>query len=475
MARPLVLILLSLLLVAVLPHSGPILAAGDPQIVLSVFSEDSSSPNLVEPTFTIGSSFNVTVVASNLPPVLNQSSGGVSGFDISLGYNASIIRVERVGFDAPFCPSSDGCIFDLPKNDTLSTVSAIDTPPGTLRESMVALGPSHRALTPPILGQPAFLFRVTFDVVGKGFAPIRIQQSSQLLGFSGGCGSLLPFTTTDGSFDNREPFRVTATPLTPTVPSGGSVTMHVNVSLVNSAGNGNVELFLSGIVPAHSIPQFSYQFTPMSGTLNGPGGMNSFLSTLQITAAPATITPPGNYLLTIAGVIPSPAPNAFQYNYNFTLTVGTGPSAYAASLPTTSQVAKVVTMAPTYPAPGLLAAFTISSSPAIASPVTFHAVAVWCFLAPYALHWNFGDGASGTGNPVFHTFSSSGTYTVTLNATDSSGNSYLSSQAITIPASSPQPVPPSPGVSIALISSLILLGLLFSTAAVLFVRRRRKG
>lgn len=474
MARPLVLILLSFLLVAALPHSGPVLAAGDSPIVLSVFSEDSSSPNLVEPTFTIGSSFNVTVTASNLPPVVDQNSGGVSGFDISLGYNASIIRVERAGFNAPFCPLSDGCIFDLPTNDTLSTVSAIDTPPGTLREAMVSLGPSHRALTPPIIGQPAFLFRVTFDVVGKGLAPIRIQQSSQLLGFSAGCGSLLPFSTTDGSFDNREPFRVTATPLTPTVAPGASVTLHVNVSLVNSAGNGNIVLALSGIVPAPT-PQFFYQFTPMSGTLNGLGGMNSFLSTLQITAASATVTPPGNYPLTIAGALPSPAPNAFQYNYNFTLIVGTGSSAYAVSLPTTSQVAKVVTMAPTYPAPGLLAAFTISSSPAIASPVTFHAVAVWCFSAPYALHWNFGDGASGTGNPAFHTFSSSGTYTVTLNATDSSGNSYLSSQVITIPASSPQPVPPSPGVSLALISSLILLALLFSTAAVLFVRRRRKG
>jgi len=127
------------------------------------------------------------------------------------------------------------------------------------------------------------------------------------------------------------------------------------------------------------------------------------------------------------------------------------------------------------PTQGLLAAFTTSSSPTIASPVIFHAVAVWCFSSPYTLHWDFGDGTSGTGNPASHTYSTSGAYTATLNVTDSSGNSYLSSQTLTIPANSPQPAPPSPDITITVISSLILLALLVITAAVLFGRRRRKS
>jgi hypothetical protein len=475
--RPLILITLSVLLLGALPHFAPMLAAGDSQITLSVFSEDSFSPNLVDPTFVVGSSFNITVVASNLPPVVDQNSGGLAGFDISLTYNASVIRPEKAGFNAPFCPASDGCIFDVPKNDTITTASLINTPPGTLREAMVALGPGHRAVLPTIRGQPAFLFRATFDVVGKGLAPIKIQQAaSQLLGFSTGCGSLLAFTTMDGSFDNRAPFRITATPLTPTVAPNGSVNMQVNVSLVNSAGNGNVNLYLSGIIVSQNTPQFKFQFTPASGTLFGPSGMNSFGSSLQIIAAPAPVTPPGSYSLTIAGVITSPASNHFQYNYNFTLTVtGSGASTYAVPLASTTRVQQILTTAQTNPVSGLLAAFTTSSSPTVASPITFHAVAVWCFISPYTLHWDFGDGTSGTGNPASHAYSTPGTYTATLNVTDSSGKSYLSSQTLTIPANSPQPVPPPPGVNITLLSSLILLALFFITAAVLFVRRRRKS
>src|SRR5436309_430443 len=444
--------------------------AADSQIGLSVFSEDSFSPNLVDPTFIVGSSFNITIVASNLPTI-DQNSGGVSGFDVSLTYNASIIRVEKAGFDAPFCPSSDGCIFDLPRNDTVTTVSSIGTPAGTLREAMVALGPTHRAVLPTVVGQPAYLFRVTFDVVGKGLAPIKIQGSSQLLGFTAGCGNLLQFTTTDGSFDNRAPFRISATPPTPVAP-GSSVTMQVNVSLVNSAGNGNVNLELSGIMPIPSgmAPEFTYLFNPMSGTLNGPAGMYSFLSSLQITADPQT--PTGSYPLTIAGVIPPPASNYFQYNYNFTLIVSTGQTpaySYASTISSFGAVHQATRMAQHDAAQDLLAAFTTSSSIVVGGNVTFTAVAVWC-SSTYTLRWSFGDGGSGTGNPVIHRYSASGAYTATLNVTDSGGKSYYSSQAVTVSSS---PAPPPPGINIGLLSSLILLALFIMATVALFVRRRR--
>ena len=444
--------------------------AGDTQIVLSVFSEDSSSANLVDPTFVVGSSFNITIVASNLP-IVDQNSGGVSGFDVSLTYNASIIRPERAGFDAPFCPSSDGCIFDLPRNDTVTTVSSIDTPVGTVREAMVSLGPTHRAVLPTIVGQPAYLFRVTFDVVGKGLAPIKIQGSSQLLGFTAGCGNLLQFTTMDGSFDNRAPFRISATPPTPVAP-GSSVTMQVNVSIVNSAGNGNVNLELSGIMPIPSgmAPEFTYLFNPMSGTLNGPAGMYSFLSSLQITADPQT--PRGSYPLTIAGVIPPPASNYFQYNYNFTLIVSTGQTpaySYTSTISSFGAVHQATRMAQPDPAQDLLAAFTTSTSIVAGRNVTFTAVAVWC-SSTYTLHWNFGDGSSGIGNPAIHKYSTSGAYTATLNVTDSGGKSYYSSQPVTV---SPSPAPPPPGVDIGLLTSLILLALFVIATVALFVHRRR--
>lgn len=60
--------------------------------------------------------------------------------------------------------------------------------------------------------------------------------------------------------------------------------------------------------------------------------------------------------------------------------------------------------------------------------------------------WNFGDGATGTGNPVTHIYSSPSTYTVTHSTTNNCGTTWCPSQQITIlstatPTPTPTPVP----------------------------------
>jgi len=52
--------------------------------------------------------------------------------------------------------------------------------------------------------------------------------------------------------------------------------------------------------------------------------------------------------------------------------------------------------------------------------------------APYTFRWNFGDGQTGTGSPVNHVYASPGSYSVTLNATDSLGRTGSSSQIVTV-------------------------------------------
>src|SRR5439155_1333953 len=70
-------------------------------------------------------------------------------------------------------------------------------------------------------------------------------------------------------------------------------------------------------------------------------------------------------------------------------------------------------------------AVTISSNPTVSSPLTFTAT-VTGGTSPYTFSWDFGDGSlSGTGNPVTHTYDSSGAKTVTLGVTDASGGSVV--------------------------------------------------
>lgn len=55
--------------------------------------------------------------------------------------------------------------------------------------------------------------------------------------------------------------------------------------------------------------------------------------------------------------------------------------------------------------------------------------------------WNFGDGASGTGPSVEHTYSKAGTYSVTLTATDRGGNSATLTETVQVLGSNGQPGP----------------------------------
>jgi hypothetical protein len=417
-----------------------------------------------------GGSFNVSVLATSIPAVSRQDSGGMSGFDIMLDYNSTILRAENAGFTAPQCPLSDNCIFDLPANDTFVAHQSIDSPAGITRLAVVSLGPNHRPDLSALQGQPAILFRVQFAVVGKGLTPIKIQQStSQLLGFSGGCGSLLPFNSVDFSFDNRAPFTISALPPSGTVFAGQTLSVLVNVSIINSAGYGIVNLLLSNYIPPLYTSSL-YNFDPSSGSLNATARGNSFTSHLTINTNPSA--PPRTYILTIIGVINPMAPNHFQQNLNFSLTV-TGPSSaisttsHAYGQPTPSFAQIYLQSLPDPATPNLLASFTISDAPQVKSAVVFVAVAVWCSSSPYTLHWDFGDGSSGTGNPAHHSYSSIGAYTVTLSVSDSGGNSYSSTRQITVFGNTPQPSSLDPFV----LSSIIALLLL--SVAVLFYRRRR--
>ena len=71
------------------------------------------------------------------------------------------------------------------------------------------------------------------------------------------------------------------------------------------------------------------------------------------------------------------------------------------------------------------------TSPATGQVVTFTGTASGG-TSPYTFSWTFGDGATGTGNPATHTYTTSGSYTATLSVTDSKGATGAASTTVTV-------------------------------------------
>lgn len=81
----------------------------------------------------------------------------------------------------------------------------------------------------------------------------------------------------------------------------------------------------------------------------------------------------------------------------------------------------------------LATSFTFSGITAAPSPVTFSASATGG-TSPYSFSWTFGDGSSGSGATPSHTYTTAGSYSVVLTASDTASHSAQSTQSITIPA-----------------------------------------
>src|SRR5437773_2535948 len=115
--------------------------------------------------------------------------------------------------------------------------------------------------------------------------------------------------------------------------------------------------------------------------------------------------------------------------------------------------ASQITFAVTSPPP-ISASFTLSPSlPSAGQSVSFTAYASGG-TSPYSYLWSYGDGSSGTGLQVTHTYNSDGTYQVTLTVADSQGNTSTGVKSVVVGKSSLQdgftysPISPQPSDNI---------------------------
>src|SRR6266704_3587138 len=94
--------------------------------------------------------------------------------------------------------------------------------------------------------------------------------------------------------------------------------------------------------------------------------------------------------------------------------------------------ASQITFAVTSPPPPISASFTLSPSlPSAGQSVSFTAYASGG-TSPYSYLWSYGDGSSGTGLQVTHTYNSDGTYQVTLTVADSQGNTSTGVESVVV-------------------------------------------
>jgi len=102
-----------------------------------------------------------------------------------------------------------------------------------------------------------------------------------------------------------------------------------------------------------------------------------------------------------------------------------------------SQVSNVVSVSS--PAPLVASYQYLPSTPLAAETVTLTASATGG-QPGYGYAWQFGDGASASGNPISHLYTTPGSYVVILTATDSVGHKATFSETISVLSSSPPPL-----------------------------------
>ena len=467
----LVILLVAVFSIATGPPGRSVAQSG---VQLGPFIATYKTANVTDPTLAPnqpGDEINVTVTASNLPDIISSSAGGLQGFDISLNYSTAVYQVQRYDYNGPNCSRDDNCLYtNATQSNSLVLNSTVDSSHGIVHLAMVVLDPGLRAHGSGVL------FKVTFQIIGRGKSHFAIMPSSQLYGYSNNCGAFLDYTSTSAWLDNRRPYQITADPPPNPIPTGMKFSVQITVSKVNAAGDGYVTLILSHWT---QDPSANYSFTPRTDKLSSTEKILSFSSTLTLYT-PLT-TPPGTYQPEIIAHLNTTFEASYEARLVYPVTVGTTyalSSSPAASPVQNNPVSSLSFDAPSQTNLPLLASFTyvtgLAGIPVLLTPT------VCGGTSPYGLHWGFGDGSfnstsldtAGVGGSTSHLYKSTGQFTVRLNVSDASGKTFNVANTLSVTG-----VSPAPSLSLGILQTILLAAIvsILFLGSLLYIRRRRRS
>jgi len=245
-------------------------------------------------------------------------------------------------------------------------------------------------------------------------------------------GTMVTFTATGSGGTTPYTFAWTANGGTPSSGTGTSFSTTYNVKGTYSVmvtvtdGNANTATMSASI----TIAPFPLTIALLEPTTGGVGQVLSFIAQASGGTAPYTFawTAPGGTPPTGTGSNFSVS-YAVKGTYVVTARVTDGNS-------NTATASVTLTIAPL----ALTASFTFTpTSPTNGTAVTFTASASGG-TGPYSFAWIFGDGATGTGSPVSHTYLVAGNFTVILTTTDANAAKVNASRTVQVTLSVGVPI-----------------------------------
>src|SRR5205807_6707533 len=200
-----------------------------------------------------------------------------------------------------------------------------------------------------------------------------------------------------------------------------------NINTATNCTNTLTYTFTIGAGAPPPPPSTGFAFLPSSPVVNSPV---AFTATTTGGTAPYTISWSFGDGATGVGAITT---HTYTTAQSFTVTE----TATDSSSPSQNAVSSQTIIISALPPPSTSFTF-LPASPMVNTPVTFTATTSGG-TSPYSVTWNFGDGTSGTGTSVIHTFTSAQSLTVRETATDSTSptQTAISSQSVTVVATTP--------------------------------------
>src|SRR5213080_1517305 len=369
----------------------------------------------------------------------------------SLGDTHWIVVQNMCSYSCNLCPGGDGSC-----SAAISSYPSVTDPLGTLSQGGKIFISLHSYMDYRYYSNSTGWNNSTADSVAQGYYQTVV---------AGVASTGWPALNTEGGTD---PLCYPCSSSPPdTILSGSAgyttTTLHFIQMLVNLYDSNSPQRINWVWWPAGDWTNTTSSIYGAMNCASNPEGWGCLLNTIPVTTGPPVLstnfvfTPKtpflGQTITFTASAIDGTVPYTFNWSFGDGST-GTGSSlthAYSSagtysviltvkdSSSTKQTATSQQTISVNSPPPALTTGFNYGpSAPETNQQVTFTASASGG-ISPYSFGWSFGDGSTGTGSSVTHTYPLDGTYTVVLTVTDGGSPQQTASSQQSITITSPPP------------------------------------